>query len=353
MNSNLSIFSHENKSKATVKVQLDEFTDMASDYFDYEFDGVSTFEMWGKPDIPDEFSLGLIVGPSGSGKSTLLKDFGEEEIFEWVHDKAIVSHFETPEKAIKKLSAVGLNTVPSWFRPYRVLSTGEKFRADLARKLHSNAVIDEFTSVVDRNVAKAASRSVRRYISKEGLDNVVIASCHRDIIEWLEPDWVFDTSNGSYYKGRYLRPRITIEIYAGKHSMWRMFAPHHYLTANLNKAARCFLAYWENNLIGFIGSLPQPSGTIQNAWRESRTVILPDYQGLGIGPRFSDGVAKIHFDEGKRYYSRTPHERLGAYRDYSDHWKKTSSYGKVVSPMGNMKNWKHDLRVCYSHEYIK
>ena len=39
-------------------------------------------------------SILSIVGASGSGKSTLLKDFGEEEIFEWVHDKAIVSHFE-------------------------------------------------------------------------------------------------------------------------------------------------------------------------------------------------------------------------------------------------------------------
>ena len=351
--SNLSLFQHENKSEISISVKTDEFTEYASQCFDYTFDGTSKFMLWGVPKIPSKFSIGLIVGPSGSGKSTMLKEFGEETKIHWDRDKAIVSHFNNPEESIEKLSAVGLNTTPSWMRPYHVLSTGEKFRADLARRIDNKVVIDEFTSVVDRIVAKAVSRSVRRYISKEELDNIVIASCHRDIIEWLEPDWVFDTSNGLYYKGRYLRPRITIEIYAGKHSMWRMFAPHHYLTANLNKAARCFLAYWENNLIGFIGSLPQPSGTIQNAWRESRTVILPDYQGLGIGPRFSDGVAKIHFDEGKRYYSRTPHERLGAYRDYSDHWKKTSSYGKVVSPMGNMKNWKHDLRVCYSHEYIK
>jgi ABC-type ATPase with predicted acetyltransferase domain len=53
-----------------------------------------------------------------------------------------------------------LNSVPSWYKPYQVLSNGEKFRADLARKLKSNTVIDEFTSVVDRTVAKAASVSL-------------------------------------------------------------------------------------------------------------------------------------------------------------------------------------------------
>tara|TARA_R110002020_G_scaffold139307_2_gene310144 strand:+ start:10393 stop:11466 length:1074 start_codon:yes stop_codon:yes gene_type:complete len=349
----LNIFPEHNKKEKKVQIELDEYTEYASKYFDYEFDGVSVFEAWGKPNVPKKFSIGLIVGPSGSGKSTLLDDFGKEENIEWQNKKAIVSHFESPEIAIKKLSAVGLNTIPSWFRPYQVLSNGEKFRADLARRLKNNAVIDEFTSVVDRNVAKAASRSVKRYITKENLSNVVIATCHRDIIEWLEPDWVFDTSDGSYLDGRYLRPTINVKVYPGKTSLWKLFAPHHYLNADLNLSAQCYLAFWKDTLIGFVGVLTQPSGTFQNGWRESRLVILPDYQGLGIGPRLSDAIASLYVSKGRKYFSRTTHERLGAYRDRSSNWKKTSSYGKVVSPMkGYKKHWKVDTRVCYSHEYI-
>jgi ABC-type ATPase with predicted acetyltransferase domain len=122
-------------------------------------------------------------------------------------DKAIVSHFNNPEDAIDKLSAVGLNSVPSWYKPYHVLSTGEKFRADLARKLRDGAVIDEFTSVVDRNVAKAASVAMSKHIKRTGLSNIVIVTCHRDILDWLEPDWVIDTDTGHMYDGFFLSDR--------------------------------------------------------------------------------------------------------------------------------------------------
>jgi ABC-type ATPase with predicted acetyltransferase domain len=99
------------------------------------------------------------------------------------------------------MGAVGLNTIPSWYKPYQVLSNGEKFRADVARKLKSNAVIDEFTSVVDRNVAKAASVSLSRYIKNNDIENIVLSTCHRDILEWLEPDWVIDTDAGEFQQG--------------------------------------------------------------------------------------------------------------------------------------------------------
>jgi len=351
--SNLSLFQHENKSEISISVKTDEFTEYASQCFDYTFDGTSKFMLWGVPKIPSKFSIGLIVGPSGSGKSTMLKEFGEETKIHWDRDKAIVSHFNNPEESIEKLSAVGLNTTPSWMRPYHVLSTGEKFRADLARRIDNKVVIDEFTSVVDRIVAKAVSRSVRRYADRKSLQRIVIASCHRDIIEWLQPDWLFDTLDGSYVEGRWLRrPQIDIEIYRGTTSIWTIFAPHHYLSNDISKAARCFCAVWKDTLIGFSSSLPLPSGTVKNAWREHRTVILPDYQGLGVGPRLSDAIARIHIDEGRRYYSRTAHPRLGGYRDSSDIWRATSSSGKVVSKQGKFDNWKLDTRVCYSHEYI-
>lgn len=189
----------------TSSVERDEFITASETAFDCKFDGVSTFYPWKIPNnLPTKFKLGVIVGSSGSGKSTLLKQFGLEQIPIWESNKSIVSHFDSPDEAINKLGSVGLNSVPSWYKPYFVLSNGEKFRADLARKIKSNVVIDEFTSVVDRAVAKAASVSLSRYIKNNDLENVVLSTCHRDILEWLEPDWVLDTDTGELLDGFFL-----------------------------------------------------------------------------------------------------------------------------------------------------
>lgn len=103
----------------------------------------------------------------------------------------------------KMFYAVGFGSVPSWLKPYGVLSNGEKMRVDLARALLEKdfVVFDEFTSVVDRNVAEtmciATARTVRAKDKK-----FIAVSCHRDILQWLEPDWVFDTNTMTTFFGR-------------------------------------------------------------------------------------------------------------------------------------------------------
>lgn len=195
----------KSKNPLTSSVLRDEFIIASEKNFDCIFDGTSKFYPWEVQDIiPKKFKLGVIVGSSGSGKSTLLKQFGIEEVPVWDNTKSIISHFSSPEEAINKMGAVGLNSVPSWYKKYEILSNGEKFRADLSRKLKSNSVIDEYTSVVDRNVAKAASASLSRYIKNNDINNVVLSTCHRDILDWLEPDWVIDTDTGELYQGFFL-----------------------------------------------------------------------------------------------------------------------------------------------------
>jgi len=189
----------------TSVVIRDEFIEASETAFDCIFDGESKFYPWELPDtLPNKFKIGVIVGSSGSGKSTLLKHFGTEEQPTWDSNKSILSHFATPEEGITRLSSVGFNTIPSWYKPYNVLSNGEKFRADLARKIASNAVIDEYTSVVDRNVAKAASMALSRYIKTNDFENIVISTCHMDIVDWLEPDWVINTDTGELLDGFFL-----------------------------------------------------------------------------------------------------------------------------------------------------
>ena|ERR1035437_4929243 len=332
--------------------------------FDYEFKGERVFEGWEKPAVPATFGIGLIVGPSGSGKSLLLAQFGQEKPVDWDNRKAIVSQFADSDEALARLGAVGLNSTPTWCSPYQVLSVGEKFRADLARKIESGAVIDEFTSVVDRNVAKTTCNAVWRYVRDNKLQNIVFASCHYDILEWLRPDWYFDTTDGILHNGRSLhRPKIKIELYPCKRTAWGVFSKHHYLSAKLASSADCYLALADfgggAQVVGFTCCIPMPSGTLENAWRGHRTVVLPDFQGLGIGPRISDMLAQVYINRGQHYYSRTAHPRLIAYRNRPQSgWIRTVEDGKHRATSRIRANGKADLngmgdsRICASHEFV-
>jgi len=195
-------------------VDKDEFIAASEVAFDCIFDGTSKFYQWKMPTlIPKNFKLGVIVGSSGSGKSTLLKKFGTEEQPTWEPNKSVISHFESPADGINRLSSVGFNSIPSWYKPYHVLSNGEKFRADLARKLKTGAVIDEYTSVVDRTVAKAASVALSRYIKNSDIEGVVLSTCHHDIVDWLEPDWVLNTDTGELLHGFFLSDQKSLSKY--------------------------------------------------------------------------------------------------------------------------------------------
>jgi ABC-type molybdenum transport system ATPase subunit/photorepair protein PhrA len=146
------------------------------------------------------WQVGAIVGRSGSGKTTIAKQLFPEAYvrgFEY-SNKCVLDDFpgglETGELT-KTLSSVGFASPPDWLKSYDCLSQGEKMRVDIARALCLNQeliVFDEFTSVVDREIAKvsafAISKAVRR--SKK---RFVAVSCHYDIVDWLEPDWLFCT----------------------------------------------------------------------------------------------------------------------------------------------------------------
>jgi ABC-type ATPase with predicted acetyltransferase domain len=188
--------------KLSVKVERDEFTSKVAQAFDLNFDGIIETEI---PDFNfpqyNSYNIGLIVGASGSGKSTILMNLVEsDEEIQWEPKKAIVSHFSSPEEAIEKLHACGLASVPTLCKPYHVLSNGEKYRAKFARLLEDDLVMDEFTSEVNRETAKSLCVSVSKYIRKKNLKNIVLASCHKDIIPWLQPDWVFDCDLGEKFE---------------------------------------------------------------------------------------------------------------------------------------------------------
>lgn len=122
------------------------------------------------------------------------------------------------------------------------------------------------------------------------------------------------------------------------------------------------MATWDGVVVGFSSALAFPNRNFTNAWRGHRTVVLPEFQGLGIGARISDATAHMFVSNGCRYFSKTAHPVLGEYRERSDSWKPTTKNKKVrkdyVSTLESnkdMKESKHMLkhvnRLCYSHEY--
>ena len=237
-------------------IENDSITERISKVFDYRFSG-TVKEIIQLPIFPTEFQMGLIVGSSGSGKSTILnRKFGNPEQLEWDNHKSIASHFGSYEEATEKFGAVGLNSIPTWLKPYNVLSNGEKFRADMARRLKDNAVIDEFTSVVNREVAVSCSCSISKYIKSKGLKNIVFCSCHDDIIDYLQPDWIYNTDTHEFYSGRYLcKPQLDIAILPCEKQVWNMFRKYHYLSGELNSSARCYMAVYNDIIIGFLAVL--------------------------------------------------------------------------------------------------
>jgi len=253
------------------------------------------------PDLSEEWQVGVIVGPSGSGKSTIAnKVFGESlyKAGKWPKNKAIVDAFPKGlevKQITNMLTAVGFSSPPAWCKPYHVLSNGEQFRCDLARALISPGDVvafDEFTSVVDRTVAKIASAAIRKSINAGHITKRFVAvTCHDDIVDWLQPEWVVDMATRRLARGCLRRrPKISLDIVRTTCEAWPLFAPHHYLDSGLNRAARCYLATWEGRPVGFVAMLTHFR---KASWRFSRVVVLPDYQGIGIGAKLVDAIPAV------------------------------------------------------------
>lgn len=155
----------------------------------------------GEIKMPDDWHIGVIVGGSGTGKTTIARElFGQQLIngFEY-SAKSVVDDMPNEcgmDEIERMFYAVGFGSVPSWLKPYSVLSNGEKMRVDLARAMLERdfVVFDEFTSVVDRQVAKTASMAINKAVHRSG-KRFVAVTCHYDVLEWLQPDWVFDTND--------------------------------------------------------------------------------------------------------------------------------------------------------------
>jgi len=194
--------------------------------------------------------------------------------------------------------------------------------------------------------------------------------------------------------------------------LWNsIFSQHHYKSSALSTRAECYVVYYLGDLkshsrpyqeggekkektrwqygvggggggggeikrqekhqpIAFLAVIPHknnsrnyPSESNSNAhtaYRAHRTVVLPEWQGMGIGSRLSDVGGEIYRRRGKKYFAQTVHPRFGSYRDRSPYWK-ALKWNHALQAF-KYESWSHIKshtqirlrrpRVMYAHEYV-
>ncbi|HQU46884.1 MAG TPA: GNAT family N-acetyltransferase, partial [Pirellulales bacterium] len=252
------------------------------------------------------------------------------------------------------LSAVGLSSPPAWIKPYHVLSTGERFRCDVARALMEDGlprpssneqsirdglgrpssllVIDEFTSVVDRTTARFASAAISRAIRSDNIPcRMVAVTCHRDILRWLAPDWVLDMCTRELVRGRLRRPPVRLRLVRGTRDAWPLFARHHYLDSALPRGVTIYLGLISGRPAVFCACLPMFGR--RDVWRVARLVVLPEYQGVGIGGRVLRACCELIRQQGRRATITTSHPAMIAHLRSSPDWQI-----RAVKPLGGNRS---------------
>ena len=297
--------------------------------FDIPWKNESVLSWQGDIDLDFDWQIGLIVGPSGSGKTTLAKElFGEhvDQRYDWTAD-AVVDDFASNysmQDIADICQAVGFNTVPAWMRPYGVLSNGERFRVDLARRLleqESPVVVDEFTSVVDRQVAQIGAHAVQKYVRRRAKQFVGV-SCHYDIIDWLQPDWLIEMPQMTVVRRSVQRrPDLAITISPVPYATWHTFAPFHYMSQELHKGAQCYGLFVGDRIASFAGLLHRPHPKANDITGISRIVTLPDWQGLGLAFVLMDTLGRAHKAIGRRLHMYPAHPALIRSMDRSPKWR--------------------------------
>lgn len=131
------------------------------------------------------------------------------------------------------------------------------------------------------------------------------------------------------------------------------------MSAEFNKAAKFYLVYWGDTLVAMQSTMAIPNGGYKDAFRAHRLVVLPDFQGLGIGTKINDFFGEYYINRGQKYFMRTTHVRLKRHMADNKLWRATSSSEKLQAK-ANVNNQSatkihytyDDKRAAASYEYV-
>lgn len=217
----------------------------------------------------------------------------------------------TYDECSSLLNGIGLSSVPCWIRPVKTLSNGQRARAEaillMSRSITKDDIvfIDEWTSVVDRTVAKAMSVCLYKFAKRHN-KKVVILSCHFDILEWVKPNWVIDCNKQEFLLPKSEsfffteREKLTFTIREIDKGSWKYFSKYHYLNERL-PGGRIFTygIFHGEDQIGFqcfANYVPIKEGHL-NIYHSNRTIIHPDYNGLGLGILLINKTSQMMYEK--------------------------------------------------------
>jgi len=187
----------------------------------------------------------------------------------------------------------------------------------------------------------------------EKLINNLAVTCHFDVQDWLLPDWVFNTDTMTFQSlegQKKNRPEIKFEVYqTGDKSIWKMFAKHHYLSHSHNNAANVYVALVNDQIAGFISILHFPHPSAKNIKKVHRLVVLPDYQGIGLGLKLLNEIGYLYKKEKHRYTIVTSSPSLINALKKSKDWSAVR-FGRTKESQGVLSNSTAKNRISASFE---
>ncbi len=120
--------------------------------------------------------------------------------------------------------------------------------------------------------------------------------------------------------------------------MWSRFAKHHYLRNSINAGARIFVAERFGELIALCGVQQM---MFPKTKQIARTVVLPDYQGIGVMRRLTTAIGYMLHYEGFIVRRTTSNPAIvHALRDHPN-WRLTHAghYGARITHRSKSKSW--------------